>query len=109
MAGEEKTEKATPKKRRDMREKEGMVLQSNEVMLAVSVVATFVGLKILGQHMLSTMGNAMTSYLSAIGSDFTFNIEFIQRNALEIIKYGVIIIGPITIAAMGPIMITRLK
>lgn len=108
MAGEEKTEKATPKKRRDMREKEGMVLQSNEVMLAVSVVATFVGLKILGQHMLSTMGNAMTSYLSAIGSDFTFNIEFIQRNALEIIKYGVIIIGPIAAIVMGAVVITVL-
>ena len=59
-----------------MREKEGMVLQSNEVMLAVSVIATFVGLKILGKHMITTMGDAMTSYLDAIGSDFTFNIEF---------------------------------
>lgn len=106
MAGEEKTEKATPKKRRDMREKEGMVLQSNEVMLAVSVIATFVGLRVLGQHMLRSMGDAMTAYLGAVGNDFEFNIEFIQRNALEIIKYGVIIIGPIAAIVAAAVIIT---
>lgn len=106
MAGEEKTEKATPKKRRDMREKEGMVLQSNEVMLAVSVIATFVGLRVLGKHMINTMGEALTSYIGAVGTDFEFNIEFIQRNALEIIKYGVIIIGPIAAVVMGAVIIT---
>lgn len=35
MAGEEKTEKATPKKRKDTRKK-GEVLQSKEVAVAVS-------------------------------------------------------------------------
>lgn len=89
-----------------MREKEGMVLQSNEVMLAVSVIATFVGLRVLGQHMLRSMGDAMTAYLGAVGNDFEFNIEFIQRNALEIIKYGVIIIGPIAAIVAAAVIIT---
>ena len=37
MAGEEKTEQATPKKRRDAR-KEGDVLQSKEIITAASVL-----------------------------------------------------------------------
>ena len=40
MAGEEKTEQATPKKRRDAR-KEGDVLQSKEIGTAVSVLGIF--------------------------------------------------------------------
>ena len=106
MAGEEKTEKATPKKRRDMREKEGMALQSNEVMLAVSVIATFVALRIFGSNMLTSLGDAMTSYLSMMGSDFTFDAEFLQRNALEIVKYGVITIAPVAIVVMCAVILT---
>ena len=105
-AGEDKTEKATPKKRRDMREKEGMALQSNEVMLAISVLATFLSLRVLGGYMLSTLGDVLTSYLGSVGKDFEFNIEFIQRNALEILKCGILIIGPVAVIIMAAVVIT---
>ena len=94
-AGEEKTEKATPKKRRDMREKEGMALQSNEVMIAVSVIAMFVILMIMGTYMLTSMGEVMDNYLDQLGDEHTFNVEFIQKVALDIVKYGVLIVGPV--------------
>ena len=46
MAGEEKTEKATPKKRRDQR-KEGNVLQSKEIVTAASVLGIFTAMRLL--------------------------------------------------------------
>ena len=99
MAGgsEEKTEKATPKKRRDMREKEGMALQSNEVVIAVSVVATFVVLRILGSYMLETMGEVLTGYLSSAGNEYDFDTAFVQNNALQMFKYGLMIVGPVAV------------
>lgn len=106
MAGEEKTEKATPKKRRDMREKEGMALQSNEVMIAVSVVAMFVGLRALGGHMLGTLGDMLKQYIGSIGEETEFSISFIQRNALEIVKYGIIIVGPIAMVIFAAVILT---
>ncbi|MCM1055557.1 MAG: flagellar biosynthesis protein FlhB [Bacteroides sp.] len=89
-----------------MREKEGMALQSNEVMLAVSVIATFVALRVLGGYMLSSLGEVMTSYLSNVGKDFEFNIEFIQRNALEILKCGILIIGPVAAIIMAAVVLS---
>lgn len=89
-----------------MREKEGMALQSNEVMLAVSVIATFVTLRIFGGYMLSTLGEVMTAYLGNMGADFEFNIEFIQRNALEMLKWGVLIIGPVAAIISAAVIIT---
>ena len=46
MAGEEKTEKATPKKRKDQR-KEGNVLQSKEIGIAASVLGIFAAMRLL--------------------------------------------------------------
>ena len=106
MAGEEKTEKATPKKRRDMREKEGSVLQSNEVMIAVSVIATFVVLKLLGSYMLTRMGEVLGNYFSVVGNEHVFNEEFIQRIALDIIKFGIMIVGPVAAIITGVVVIT---
>lgn len=83
-----------------------MVLQSNEVMLAVSVLATFLSLSALGSYMLRTLGKVVTNYLSSIGEEFSFDIEFIQRNALEIIKAGVMIIGPVAAIIFGAVVLT---
>ena len=58
MAGEEKTEKATPKKRKDTRKK-GEVLQSKEVAVAVFVVGIFAFLAIFGNYMFQMLLNFM--------------------------------------------------
>lgn len=77
-----------------MREKEGMALQSNEVVIAISVVATFVVLKILGGFMLKTVGEVLKGYLSNLGNEYEFNTAFVQSNALQIVKYTLMIVGP---------------
>ena len=106
MAGEEKTEKATPKKRRDMREKEGMALQSNEVMIAVSVIAMFVILLIMGSYMLTSLGEVISKYLSQIGNEYTANEQFVQNIALDIVKDGILIVGPVSAVIMAVVVIT---
>ena len=106
MAGEEKTEKATPKKRRDMREKEGMALQSNEVMIAVSVVAIFVSLLVLGTYMFTTLGEVISKYLNHIGDDNAFSIELIQNIGLDVVKYCVMIVGPVAAIIFAVVIIT---
>lgn len=62
MAGEEKTEKATPRKRKKARE-EGDVLQSNEIIAAVFLVAILLALRALGpfmyQNLLWLMANGI--------------------------------------------------
>lgn len=80
-----------------MREKEGMALQSNEVVIAVSVVATFVVLRILGSYMLETMGEVLTGYLSSAGNEYDFDTAFVQNNALQMFKYGLMIVGPVAV------------
>lgn len=89
-----------------MREKEGMALQSNEVMLAVSVVATFVALYALGEYMLNKIGEALKGYLGAMGGSYEFNIEFFMRNGFEMFKYCLLIVGPIAVIISAVVVIT---
>ncbi len=70
MPGEEKTEKATPKKRRDAREKEGQVLQSNEVVVAVSILGTFAALAVLSTYMFAMLTKTVTDDIEAVGNEF---------------------------------------
>jgi flagellar biosynthetic protein FlhB len=65
FAESEKTEKPTPKKRRDARE-EGQVLQSKEVTSAFMLLATFLGLKVFGKYMLGYLIKFMTNIYKAI-------------------------------------------
>ncbi len=89
-----------------MREKEGMALQSNEVMLAVSVVATFVVLRFLGEFMLNMTGRVLKDYLSNMGNSYEFNSEFFSRTGLDVAKYCVIIVGPIALIIGAVVVIT---
>ena len=71
MPGEEKTEKATPKKRRDAREKEGQVLQSNEVVTAVSIIGTFATLGVLSSYIFAMLTKTVTDDIEAVGEEFS--------------------------------------
>lgn len=53
FADAEKTEKATPKKRKDARE-EGQILQSREISSAFILLLSFLGIKILENICLKT-------------------------------------------------------
>ncbi|GLC80463.1 flagellar biosynthesis protein FlhB [Lacrimispora brassicae] len=63
MAGDSKTEKATPKKRRDERKK-GHVAVSKDVVMIASLLGIFMMLKLLFPFMYKTLRNYMIKYIS---------------------------------------------
>lgn len=63
MAGDSKTEKATPKKRRDERKK-GHVAVSKDVVMVASLLGIFMMLKLLFPFMYKTLRNYMIKYIS---------------------------------------------
>ncbi len=70
MAGE-KTEKATPKKRRDERKK-GNVFLSKDAVTAVSLIASFYGLKVFAPTIFSSSQDLVKRYISLAGTKETF-------------------------------------
>lgn len=68
MAGESKTEKATPKKRRDER-KEGNIFLSSEIVSVAGVLGTFYSLKLLFPMIYETVGEFMERFLSLAAGD----------------------------------------
>ncbi|MBQ5332350.1 MAG: flagellar biosynthesis protein FlhB [Oscillospiraceae bacterium] len=64
--GEEKTEEATEKKRRDARKK-GQVLKSQDVAVVCSLFLSFFVLRITASSVFSRLGNFMTKYFSMAG------------------------------------------
>ena len=94
MAGEEKTEKATPKKRKDTRKK-GEVLQSKEVAVAVFVVGIFAFLAIFGNYMFQMLLNFMEQSMSSI--DKTGNtVEFAMSVFWKVAIICICTVGPDT-------------
>lgn len=63
FASEEKTEKPTPKKRKEAREK-GQVLQSRELTSAFLLIFAFVALRIFGEYMIENLSTFTTSIFS---------------------------------------------
>ena len=106
MAGEEKTEKATPKKRRDAREKEGSVLQSNEVVTAVSILGSFAALNVLGSFMYMTITRALADGISAVGEEFVNDINTYNNIALSVIKTCVMTFIPLAVIIGFIVVIT---
>ena len=72
MAGE-KTEKATPKKRKDERKK-GNVFLSKDAVTAVSLIATFYGLKVFAPSIFSDSQELIRRYISLAGTKESFEI-----------------------------------
>ena len=70
MAGE-KTEKATPKKRKDERKK-GNVFLSRDAVTAVSLIASFYGLKIFAPSIFNNVQDLLRRYISLAGTKEVF-------------------------------------
>ena len=98
MAGEEKTEKATPKKRRDQR-KEGNVLQSKEIVTAASVLGIFTAMRLLAEFMLKNILNYSADVFEHIGS-YEVNADTIMPLVVDVMTFVVIIVAPICAIAM---------
>lgn len=111
MPGDEKTEKATPKKRSDARKK-GEVLQSKEVMTAVSIIALFVTLSIYGKNILVRIQHGMKSWINEMSYVEEVNVEYLTNSLIKAIIDVIICCWPlflvsIIVAIIVTIMQTR--
>lgn len=98
MAGEEKTEKATPKKREDQR-KEGNVLQSKEIVTAASVLGIFVSVRFLAGFMIKNL----LSYTEKIydnSATYVVSIDNLYPIVIDIMTVCVMVVGPVCAIAM---------
>ena len=106
MPGEEKTEKATPKKRRDAREKEGKVLQSKEIVTAVSILGTFAALAALSSYIFISLTKVVTNGINAVGNEFTNDVGTYQSLFLNVVKDCVLIVLPLCVIVAFIVVIT---
>lgn len=92
----DKTEKATPKKRKDAREK-GQVLQSKEINTALLLLSVFLGVKLFGGYIY----NSISLFLKTLITEYaktsdTFSISTVYKIFAEI--------GTILLKTMGPLL-----
>ena len=106
MPGDEKTEKATPKKRRDAREKEGKVLQSKEVVTAVSILGTFAALAALSSYIFISLTRVVTDGISAVGDEFVNDISSYTAVFLKVIEDCIMIVLPLCAIVMFIVVIS---
>lgn len=100
FADEEKTEKATQKKRKDAREK-GQVLKSQEINSALLLMACFFGLKIFGSYMYRNIRDFARRILSGYNNiDDLFTVKGINNMFYEIIIITAQIVAPIAVTAL---------
>lgn len=98
MAGEEKTEKATPKKRRDQR-KEGNVLQSKEIVTAASVLGIFAGMRLLAGFMMKNMLSYTQRSFEKVGTTLV-NTDTVMAVFVDVITVCALVVLPICAIAM---------
>ena len=98
MPGEEKTEKATPKKRRDQR-KEGNVLHSNEIVIAASVLGIFAAMRLLAGYMMKSTLAFSISIFERSGT-YEVNADTLMPLVVEMITVVVMVVGPVCAVAM---------
>lgn len=94
MPGEEKTEKATPRKRKKARE-EGDVLQSKEIISAIFLLSIFVALRVLGPFMYQNLLWLMGGGVENLTRYDTVGAEALLQLMREGIWRILLIIGPI--------------
>ncbi len=96
-----KTEKATPKKRQEARNK-GQVLQSREITAAAVLVAVFIGLRLFG----GLIYNELFNFTKKIYTEYTkiedfASIDVLSKLFVEILTTCFKTIGPILAIAVG--------
>ncbi len=97
MPADSKTEKATPKKRRDER-KEGNIFQSKDVVNVVFVLVAFMSLEFLFPLVYEHAGGMMTKFLGLVGTvdsvtaqnAASYSVEFLEAAAYSILPLAFI-------------------
>ena len=104
----EKTEKATPHKRREQR-KEGNVMQSKDVVTAAFILLVFFILRIMAGFMLRTVEVSMTYWLELSGEGMGGNsTDGMLIDGMRIPQKLFIEIGRVVLFTAGPILLASL-
>lgn len=99
MAAEEKTEKATPKKRRDQR-KEGNVFQSTDVISVSLVFASFYILKMLFPGIYETVRDYLVEFINLSGQMTDTSQGNVAKLGMDFVKAAAITIIPFMLINM---------
>ncbi len=110
FADAEKTEKPTPKKRREAR-REGQVLQSREITSAFILIITIVGIKVIGNYLINLFIDFFNETYSYVANIDEFYYENnIRINILKVITSYFRIAWPIlAISAIAALVISYLQ
>lgn len=117
LFSEEKTEKATPKKKEDARKK-GQVMQSREINSAVTLMATMLALKFSGRFVFQTVAESLDFFREFFYSDILdtsmggyrmlmYMIYFSAKAIVIIIAVGFIFAFLISRAQVGSLFTTE--
>ncbi len=98
MAGEDKTEKATPKKRRDER-KEGNVLQSKEIVTAASVLGIFAIVRLLAGFLMKNLLSFSARIYEQSGT-YELTADSFMKLIVDMVTVVLLVTGPVCLAAM---------
>src|SRR4051794_26475225 len=98
MAGDDRTERATPKRREEAR-KEGNVLRSMEINSAFAMLAAFGILSIWGPGMWSRLQSDLVHRLTSLGTvgRTQFTIESTMNMFFDAVRVMVVLTAPILV------------
>ena len=100
MAGDSKTEKATPKKRRDERKK-GNVLKSQDIVVVLGTFASFFALKLYFPTMVKTLRYDMQFFVSLSGSAEELTLGDLQKVGIHLMISGAKLILPLALISVA--------
>ena len=98
MATEERTEQATPRKRKQAREK-GQVATSVDLSRALGLLAICITLHFAGPGMLSRLLDATEHWLRIAGTQ-QFDLDQVMAGCAELMVLSAVVLGPLMLAAM---------
>lgn len=91
----EKTEQATPKRKKDERKK-GHVFQSKDIVAAFFILAIFFLFRVLAKFMYKVLSDCMIQYLQICGEGTVeINVTYIRSVGLEVLTDVVLVAGPL--------------
>ncbi len=99
MAADEKTEQATPKKRRDERKK-GNIFLSKDVVVVASLLGTFFSLKLLFPGMYEAISTFLVKYMNYASTKTEVTAEFVSDMTIEMIVTFVRVCVPLLMIAV---------
>ena len=100
MGNDEKTEKATPKKRRDQR-KEGNVFQSRDVVNVVFVLVMFYMIGAIFPYMYTVISDFVKKYIERVSTIPNISDEILKDIGLELMLAGAKLILPLGFAGIA--------